>query len=51
MINKRKHVIEKELKRIKLQLNSVSGVKRRHGLLKKQVNLKRELKTIEKSKK
>jgi hypothetical protein len=51
MTDKRKHVIEKELQRIKLQLNSVSGVKRRHVLLKKQINLKKELKNIKKGKK
>ncbi len=46
MTEKRKRIIEKELHQIQRQLGVVSGVKRRHELLKRQSFLKKEIKAI-----
>jgi hypothetical protein len=46
MTEKRKKIIEKELHQIQRQLGVVSGVKKRHQLLKRQLLLKKEIKTL-----
>ncbi|MHA2155770.1 MAG: hypothetical protein ACXABU_10570 [Candidatus Hodarchaeales archaeon] len=46
MVEKKKRIIEKELRRIEVQLGSISGVRKRHTLLKRQNVLKKELKGI-----
>ena len=46
MTEKRKKILEKELHQIQRQLGAVSGVKKRHELLKKQLLLKKEFKSL-----
>ena len=48
MKDKRKIALEKELLTIERQLKNVSGVGKRHKLLKRQLELKKELKGIKK---
>ena len=44
MTDKKKLQIERELRKIKRQLKIVSGIKKRHELSKRQLELKKELK-------
>jgi hypothetical protein len=48
MIDNKRRMLEKQLQRIEIQLGSVSGIKGRHVLLKKQIVLKKELKALSK---
>jgi hypothetical protein len=50
MVEKRKKVILRDLKKIRRHLNSTSGVKKRHELLKQQRLLRKEMKMIERKK-
>jgi hypothetical protein len=51
MIDKNKMYIERELHKIEKQLKAVSGIKKHHKLLKRQQELKNELKSINTRKK
>ena len=46
MIDKKKRLLEKDLRRIELQIKTVSGIRKRRELLKKQLLLKKELRSI-----
>ena len=51
MIDNKQKFFQKELARIDRQLQSVTGIKRRHKLLKRQSELKKELRVFLKRKK